>query len=79
MVAHLTGVSLPDAAKRRIAIPTMLRVLKSEANRLRENSPVAVLHRSRTSMGSGFAVALALRRQIHTHPATKLAWRDHGH
>jgi hypothetical protein len=79
MVAHLTRVSLPDAPKRWTAIPMMLRVLKTEANHLRENSPVAVLHRSRTSTGSGFTAALALRRQIHTHPATKLAWRDHGH
>jgi hypothetical protein len=57
----------------------MLRVLKTEANRLRGNSPVAVLHRSRTSTDKGFVAALELQRQIHTHPATKLARRDHRH
>jgi hypothetical protein len=65
--------------KRQTAIQTMLRVLKTKANRLRVNSPVEVLHKSRTSTVRGFTAALELRRQIHTHPATKLAWRDDGH
>jgi hypothetical protein len=43
-------------------------VLKTEANRLRGNSPMAVLHRSRTSTGRGFAAAALELRRTNSHP-----------
>jgi hypothetical protein len=63
--------------KRQMTIQTMLRVLRTDANRLREFSPVAMLRRNRTSADKGFAAALELRRQIPSLPVDNPFWRDY--
>jgi hypothetical protein len=63
--------------KRQTAIQTMLRVLRTEANRLREFSQVAVLRRSRTSADRGFTATLELWRHIPSLHVDNTFWCDY--